>query len=178
MVNNKRIYLRALEPEDYKISVKWRNDDEIWSMLGGRKYFVSSAYEQKWVNDTIFNSKDIRLAVCDAKTEKYIGNVYLTDINYVNRTAESHILIGEKEFWGKGIASEAYLLLLDYAFNEIGLNRIEARVLESNFASRKLHAKCGYTEEGIKRCAIYKNGTYQNQVIMAILKTDFESLFL
>ena len=103
-------------------------------MLGGRKYFVSSAYEQKWVNDTIFNSKDIRLAVCDAKTEKYIGNVYLTDINYVNRTAESHILIGEKEFWGKGIASEAYLLLLDYAFNEIGLNRIEARVLESNFA--------------------------------------------
>ena len=32
-----RIFLRAFEPEDYKISVEWRNDDEIWSMLGGRK---------------------------------------------------------------------------------------------------------------------------------------------
>ena len=41
-----RVYLRAFEPEDYKISIKWRNDDEIWQQLGGVKYFVSEAYEK------------------------------------------------------------------------------------------------------------------------------------
>lgn len=73
-----RIYLRAFEPDDYKISAKWRNDDQIWSMLGGTKYFVSSAYEKKWVEDAIFNSKDIRLAVCLRENDLYIGNTYIT----------------------------------------------------------------------------------------------------
>lgn len=167
------VYLRAFEPDDYLTSIKWRNDDEIWSMLGGRKYFVSSAYEQKWVADAIQNSKDVRLAVCDKETDRYIGNVYLTDIDYVNRTATSHVLIGEREFWGRGLATEAYRLLLDYAFNELGLHRIEAKVLETNVASRKMHKKCGYAEEGILRAAIYKNGAYQNQVVMAVLREEY-----
>lgn len=41
-----RIYLRALEVDDYKTSIKWRKDDQIWNMLGGPKYFVSEAYEK------------------------------------------------------------------------------------------------------------------------------------
>lgn len=172
MENNKRVYLRALEPEDYKRSVAWRNDDEIWGMLGGRKYFVSEAYEQKWINDAIFKGGDVRLAVCDTESNLYIGNVYLTDIDYVNRTAESHVLIGDRDYWGKGLATEAYMLLLDYAFNELNLNRIEALVLENNIRSLNMHKKCGYVEEGIKRNSVYKNGKYINQIIMAVLKEE------
>ena len=41
-----RVYLRALELEDYKVSIKWRNDDEIWNMVGGAKHYVSEAYEK------------------------------------------------------------------------------------------------------------------------------------
>ena len=173
MNNSERVYLRALEPEDYKVSLKWRNDDEIWSMLGGRKYFVSSAYEQKWIHDAIFDSKDIRLAVCVKETEQYIGNVYLTNIDYVNRSATSHILIGEHGFWGQGYATESTKLLLTYAFEELGLNRIEAVVLKSNIASIKMHKKCGYVEEGIKRKSVYKNGKFQDQAILAVLRQDF-----
>lgn len=46
MFENFRVYLRALEPEDYKKSIIWRNDDEIWGMVGGPKHFVSNAYEK------------------------------------------------------------------------------------------------------------------------------------
>ena len=96
----RRVYLRALEPEDYKVSILWRKDEEIWDMLGGTKYFVSEAYEKKWVEDTIFGSKDVKLAVCLAENDKYIGNVYMTDINEVNRSCTSHVLIGDKDYWG------------------------------------------------------------------------------
>ena len=72
-----RVYLRALEPEDYKTSIKWRNDDEIWQQLGGVKYFVSEAYEKKWVEDAIFNPNTIRLAICLKENNLYIGNVYV-----------------------------------------------------------------------------------------------------
>lgn len=173
ILSNKKVYLRALEPNDYKRSVVWRNDDEIWGMLGGRKYFVSETYEQKWVNDAIFNRRDLRLAVCVSDSDLYIGNVYLTDIDYINRTAESHVLIGDKEYWGKGYAKEAYLLLLDYAFNELNLNRIQALVLESNISSLRMHVKCGYKKEGLLRNSVYKNGKYCNQIILSLLKSEF-----
>ena len=79
-----RIYLRAFEIDDYKTSIKWRKDDMIWDMLGGPKYFVSEAYEKKWVENTIFNPKDVKLAICLLENDKYIGNKFnLSKIVYI-----------------------------------------------------------------------------------------------
>ena len=166
----RRVYLRALEPEDYKVSILWRKDEEIWDMLGGTKYFVSEAYEKKWVEDTIFGSKDVKLAVCLAENDKYIGNVYMTDINEVNRSCTSHVLIGDKDYWGQGFAREALQLAIDYMFNERNIHRIQALVLTSNVASMKMHEKCGYKKEGILHDAVFKNGRYQNQAVLALVR--------
>ena len=171
---NKRVYLRALEPEDYKTSIKWRKDDEIWDMLGGPKYFVSEAFEKNWVEKTIFDSKDIKLAICLKENDQYIGNVYMTDINMINRSCHSHILIGEHDFWGKGYAKEALMLAIDYMFNERNIYRIQANVLESNVASLKMHEKCGYKVDGILRNSIYKTGKYHNQYILSLLRDEYE----
>lgn len=168
-----RVYLRAFEPEDYKTSIKWRNDDEIWNQLGGVKYFVSEAYEKKWVEDAIFDPKVIRLAVCLKENNRYIGNVYILDINERDRKGNSHILIGEREFWGKGYATEAYELLLDYAFNERAFHRIGAHVLEENAACIALHKKCGFSQDGVFRKATFKNGKWQNQIIFSILEEEY-----
>lgn len=168
-----RVYLRALEPEDYKTSINWRKDDEIWGMLGGTKYFVSEAYEKKWVEDTIFNSCDIKLAICLNDTQKYIGNVYATDIDMINSSCTTGLMIGDREYWSKGYGSEAYRLLLDYVFNERNLNRAQAYVLENNIASLKMHQKVGYQIEGTLRQSTFKNGKYRNQVLLSILKEDF-----
>ena len=166
----RRVYLRALEPEDYKVSIQWRKDEEIWDMLGGTKYFVSEAYEKKWVEDTIFGSKDVKLAVCLAENDKYIGNVYMTGINEVNRSCTSHVLIGDKDYWGQGYAREALQLAIDYMFNERNIHRIQALVLTSNIASMKMHEKCGYMTEGILHDSVYKNGRYQDQAVLALVR--------
>lgn len=168
-----RVYLRALEPDDYKTSIEWRRDNEIWGMVGSTKYFVSEAYEKKWVEDTIFNSRNIKLAVCEVNSNKYIGNVYATDIDQTNRSCTTGVLIGNREYWGRGYASEAYRLLLDYLFNERNVYRVQAYVLESNEASMKMHQKVGYKIEGTLRQSVYKNGRYQNQVLLSLLKEEF-----
>ncbi len=168
-MNEPRVYLRALEPEDYKTSIKWRKDDQIWEMLGGTKYFVSEAYEKKWVEDTIFSSKDLKLAICLCEDDRYIGNVYMTDLNMINRTCSSHVLIGEKDCWGKGYAREALMQAIDYVVKERGIQRIEALVLESNKQSLRMHEKCGYVLEGLKRNAVYKNGQFHNQYLLALV---------
>lgn len=164
-----RVYLRALEPNDYKTSIKWRKDDSVWNMLGGAKYFVSEAYEKKWVEDVIFNSRDLRLAICLVENDRYIGNVYMTDIDMINRSCQTHVIVGEKDCWGIGLAKEALLQCIDFMVKERGLQRFEAHILEDNKQSIKMHEKCGYKMEGLRRRSIYKNGKYHNQFIYAYL---------
>ena len=168
-----RVYLRALEPDDYKTSLNWRNDDTITSNLGGGKYFVSSEIERQWVQNAISQNRDVRLAICTTGDNLYIGNIYLTGIDYINRKATSHILIGNHDYWNSGYGTEAMHLLLDYAFNHKNLRRIEALVLEDNIGSCKMHEKLGYKKEGLLRESVYKNGVYKNQICYALLKVEY-----
>ena len=167
-----RVYLRAFEPEDYKTTIKWRNDDKIWDMLGGTKYFVSEAYEKKWIEDAIFKSNDVKLAVCLKEGNRHIGNVYMTNIDTTRQICHSHILIGETDCWGKGYAREALLMAVSYMFNERNIHRIEARVLESNTQSLRMHEKCGYKVDGLLRDTVFKDGRWQNQYVMSLLATE------
>lgn len=177
MFENFRIYLRALELDDYRTSIKWRNDDEIWNMVAGSKYFVSEAYEKKWVEDAIFNSaNNLTLAICMKGTDEHIGYVYLNNIDWKNRSAFFAKLIGEKEFWGKGLAKEATLLMLYHGFYVLGLNRIEARQLCDNKSSIKVNEKCGFKTEGTLRKAIFKNGGYKDLNLMSIIRKDFDAV--
>jgi len=94
-------------------------------------------------------------------------------MDLVNGNAEISIMIRDNQYWGKGLGSEAILLLSDFAFSERGFNRIWTLILENNIASRRMFEKCGYKTEGVLRQSIYKNGKFQNQVIMSILQEDF-----
>lgn len=172
-----RVYLRALEPDDYKTSIKWRNDDEIWSMVGGPKHFVSEAYEKKWVEDAIFNNLNkLTLAICLKDTNEHIGYVYLNNIDWKNRSASTGKLIGEKKYWNKGFGKEITMLILYHAFYVLGLQRIESRQLLSNIGSIKALEKCGYVNEGILRKAVFKDGKYQDLNLMSAIREDFDAI--
>lgn len=173
---NFRVYLRAFEPEDYLTKIKWHNDDEIWDMVGSPKYFVSKEYEKKWVDDAIWGKGGIKLGVCLKETDELIGFCSIIDIDWINRTAQWSSMIGAKQYWGQGLASEARMLILDFAFRERGFNRVWAVILEDNIASIKMCEKCGYKKEGLLRQSIYKNGEYKNQVVMSILRHEFDDM--
>lgn len=103
-----RVYLRGIESSDYQITFTWRNDDEISSMVGGQKYFVTLEKERLWAENVSKDNVNIRLMVCLKGTDKAIGIVSLTDINHVNKAAHSHILIGDKSFWEKAMEQKLY----------------------------------------------------------------------
>ena len=172
-MRNFRTYLRAFELADYQTTLKWHNDDEIWSTVVGPKYFVSPEYEKKWIEDTVFSKDSIKLAVCLIENNQLIGSVSLTEFDWINRSAVSGTMIGDKKLWRMGFATEAKLQLLEFGFQERGLHRISCQILESNTASRRLYLKCGYKEEGLLRDAVFKDGRYQNLVIMSILRQEF-----
>lgn len=171
-----KVYLRAFEIEDYKKSIKWRNDQDIWKSTGGNYFFVSSEREKKWIENAIFNDKNnIRLAICLKENNKYIGNVNLVNIDWINRQAEFSIFIGEKKEWGKSYATEATKLMIDFGFSQRNFNRIYLTVLENNKVAIHLYEKIGFKKEGILREALFKDNKYYNLIIMSILKEEYGS---
>ena len=73
----------------------------------------------------------------------------------------------------KGIATDAYMTLFKYAFEELRLNRINGSALQYNAISLHVTQKVGFKQEGIQRQAVYKNGKYEDVVMLGILKEDY-----
>lgn len=155
-------------------SIAWRQDSEIWNMLVGRRYFASEEYEKKWIEEAGNSPTDLKLAICDKDSGLYIGNIYLSNIDFFNRSANTGKLIGNKDYWGKGFGTDATLLILNHAFYDLGLERIESHILLNNKASIRVLEKCGYKTEGIMRKAVFKNGELQDLNLMSVLREDFE----
>ncbi|MGS0534558.1 hypothetical protein [Pseudoalteromonas sp. SaAl2] len=65
MLNNLKVFLRAIELDDYKTSLAWRQDPEIWGMVVGRRYFVSEEAEKQWVAKASTSPNNLKLAICE-----------------------------------------------------------------------------------------------------------------
>lgn len=171
-----RVFLRAFEEADVENLVKWRNNTEVTKSLGGTNFFVSSIRETEWVkHSATHDTNDIRLAICLIENSKHIGNINLTSINWINRTAEFSIMIGDRQEWGKGFGKEATVLILNYAFFELNLNRIYLTVKMDNTSAYNLYKSIGFVQEGIQREAVYKNGKYNNMIMMSLLKYEYHA---
>ena len=100
-----------------------------------------------------------------------MGNVvelcFMADTSYMLST----------QYWGRGIMTEVLKAILNYAFSEIELNRVQAEVFDGNIASVHVLKKCGMLFEGIARQKYYKNGIYIDTAQYAIIKDDFKNKF-
>lgn len=169
-----KVYLRAFKAEDYLKSYKWRNNDNITNSLICRKIFISEENEKRWIeNSNDDKERNVKLAICLTSNDEYIGNVYLTNIDHINKNSGIGIFIGDEEQLKKGYATDAMLLILKHAFIDLGLERVESRQFTSNVASVKLHEKLGFKQEGILRKCFFKNGILNDISIMSILKSEY-----
>jgi len=171
---NFRVYFRAFELDDFETSFFWRQDELIWESVVGRRYYVSKDYERKWVEKRVYGLPNSEaFAICMRGTSQYIGNAYLNDIDFFNRSCSVGLIIGDASSRGKGLGQEVILLLLKHAFLELGLERVGARQLTSNTASIKAHKRAGFQIEGVARKAAMKGGKLVDLNLMSCLRDDF-----
>lgn len=174
-LEGERVYLRPLEQEDLtKEYVQWLNDTEVcrfnshavfpYTLEKMREYFI---YLQQTTQQNIV------LAIIDKQTHKHIGNISLQNINWINRDAEFAILLGNKAFWGKGVATEAALLICNYGFERLNLNRVYCGTSVENKAMQTLANKLKMQQEGRRRQAIFKLGRYLDVIEYSVLKDEF-----
>lgn len=168
------ITLRELEKSDLAQLNSWRNDPALIASLGNNFLFISGAVDDAWFENYLQQrDKVVRLSIL--ADGRYIGNVNLTSIHPINRSAEFSIMIGSAQERGKGVGLEATRHMLHHAFEDRGLNRVYLTVLKDNAAAIALYKKIGFKEEGVKRQEIFKNGQFHDVVMMAILREEFKA---
>ncbi|HEY5122999.1 MAG TPA: GNAT family protein, partial [Ignavibacteria bacterium] len=86
--------------------------------------------------------------------------IKLGPINWIHRAGDISLLIGDKNYWGKGLATEAIKILVDFAFNVLNLHKVYAGYYESNAGSAKAFGKCGFEVEGKYREGYFLNGEF------------------
>lgn len=137
------VKIRPLEPEDAYTSVKWRNDPEVFKYTGCvYTHTITLENEIEWINRVIGNADEYRCAII--ADGKYVGNIYLTGIH--DGQAEYHIFIGDKSFWGKGVAKMASQLIIKYGFENLYLTQINLSVRPQNTAALRLYQNLGFRE--------------------------------
>lgn len=135
------VSIRPLEEKDAYVSYKWRNDPDVFKYTGNvYDHIITLEDELNWIRKVVDNKNDYRCAII--ADGNYVGNIYLTDIN--ESSAEYHIFIGDKRAWGKGVAKQASILILKYAFNNLGLSYVRLSVRPKNDRAMNLYNKLGF----------------------------------
>ncbi len=175
MIEGKLVRLRAVEPEDAENAFRWMNDREVGRGLMAR-YPYSLESERDWVRNAVkpLDFGNARFAV-ETKDGVHIGNCGLHGGNAESRRAELGIMIGEKEYWGRGFGTDIMLTLLRFAFAQMNLNKVTLGVFEFNERGLAMYAKLGFVEEGRFREDLFQDGRYWDLVRMSILRREYEA---
>jgi len=177
MIYGKRVRLRGAERSDLEKFVEWINDPEVTAGLT-LSMPMSSVDEEKWFEDAMKRPQAEKPLVIDMKDGtdwRLIGNSGFFDFDWMARSAEVGIMIGEKTLWNQGYGTEAMTLLLRHGFGTLNLNRIYLRVYADNKRAIRTYEKAGFVHEGRMRQAVYKRGKYDDVLFMSVLSEEWNA---
>ena len=162
--------LRELDEKDLPIINSWRNNKDLIDCLGAPYRFINLGVEEAWFQNYMHH-RDVTVRCSIVGDDDIIlGLVSLTSLNMINQTATLHIMIGEANDYNKGIGTYAVKEMIQHAFNNLNLRRIELEVLSENTRARHVYEKVGFIHEGTKKKSVYKNGEFVDMEMYAIIK--------
>jgi [ribosomal protein S5]-alanine N-acetyltransferase len=174
LVESPRLYLRAVQPSDAEGNyVKWMNDPEVVRFLESRFRPHSVVSLRNYIEDVAASPDNVFCAIVQKEDGRHIGNVKLGPIDWNHLRGEVGLMIGERDAWGKGYATEAFKLIARHGFCNLNLNKVTAGAYVANVGSIRAMVKVGFVQEGLRRCHYRIDGSYTDLAIFGILREDF-----
>jgi RimJ/RimL family protein N-acetyltransferase len=173
IIETERLILRQYKLEDADDIVEGLNNINVTKWLQGAPYPYTKEDALNFINKSLDN-KLYNFAIVLKSENKVIGGTQLTNIDLHNGTAGGGIWISEK-YWGKGYGTEAFCARIKFAFEVLGLRRLENGFFDGNESSWKMQQRFGYKLEGTKRQR-YKclsTGKIVDEHITGLLKEEW-----
>lgn len=174
-IDTERCVLRRIAPEDYReMYESWAKYEEVCRYFPFHPVTDVELYREKvrgWAGN--YESDIYFHWVIEWKENReLIGTINLGNVEESCLMSDTCYMLSPR-YWGKGIMTEVLRAVLEYAFCEIGLNRVQAEVFEGNAASGRVLKKCGMQQEGVARQKYYKDGRFIDAQLYAVLREEF-----
>ena len=170
-IRGKSVILREKRVEDASEDYAWRTDEELARLDATRPLNMSYEDYLKYTREELAlpSLRSKRLAI-DTLEGKHIGNCMYYDIDARTGEAELGIMIGDRDYWGKGYGTDSVDCLLDHIFTTLPLTRVYLHTLDWNQRARRSFAKSGFRE--VKQ--VRRSG--MDFILMEILRAEWERL--
>ncbi len=166
MLVGENVFLRPIVKEDLELLNLWKNDENTYKYLGGGFMPVSIDHQAKWMDALMDTTgSDKRYIICD-KQSKPLGMIGLYNINWISRTSEVGMFIGNTGNRGKGYGKESYLLIEKFAKEYLNLRKLKWYSVSENTVPINMVTKLGYKKAGELIEDRYIKGEYKNVVIL------------
>ena len=145
ILEGQRVRLRPVQPGDLPKFAEWLADPDVRRWLAALEQAPTLQDEVEWYEDSRANPDNVLWSI-ETVEGQLIGTVELRVAPHANR-AELGIAIQDKSQWSKGYGTDTVRQVLEYAFDELELNRVELTVDEQNARGRRCYEKCGFRED-------------------------------
>ena len=147
--------------------VRWINDPAVSKTLRGHHKRLTLKEENKWIKGLKKRRKTEKQFSIDTAEGVHIGSIGL-HIHVDGRVATFGILIGDKNYWGKGYGFAATKLLMQYALSDLKLHKVELGVFAFNARGIALYKKIGFKIEGVRKEHLFYQGKYHDEILMGL----------
>lgn len=176
-IKGDNVYLSPISLDDTEQYTHMINDLKVSVGIGHPAYINIMDYERE--REFLNSIKDGKIfAVRLIENDELLGNIELFNVNILQKNAYLGIMLGNPEYQRKGYGKEAINLILDYGFSFLNLYSISLTVFEYNEVAYNLYKKIGFKEVGRMRKRVEIMGKRYDEIIMDILKEEFESVYI
>jgi RimJ/RimL family protein N-acetyltransferase len=174
-----RAVLRPFQPEDGAARARLGQDAEIVRMFGGTPAW-SGVREMTWDGGqswyaAVTSSADATTNWAVEVDGRFIGTARLHDIRQDDKKARYAVGLLDRSVHGIGLGREVTTRVLQHAFDDLDLHRVDLRVLAYNEPAIRCYLACGFVEEGRERESAYVGGQWHDDVIMGVLAHEFNA---
>ena len=168
------VRLTALRKHDVATIVRWEEDTTFLRLLdSGPARPRTEETISAWLDEVDKATNELMFAIRLIDDEDLIGTVGFDGIEWSNQAAGFAIGLGDRSNWGKGYGAEATQLALVFAFNELGLHRLQLTVFSYNHRAIALYEKCGFKREGVFREYIRRDGQRYDMYLYGLLRQEW-----
>jgi RimJ/RimL family protein N-acetyltransferase len=178
MILGQRVRLRPVEKDDLPRFVKWFGDPELRSYLAAHLP-LGQVQEERWFERNLGQGSEQTWAIEAEPADAvgpwvHIGSCGYHEVEWRHRVGTVGILIGARDYWGKGYGTDAMQTLVAWGFYTLNLNRVQLHVYSDNERAIRSYQKVGFLIEGRLRQANYYNGAYRDTIVMGVLREDWQ----
>lgn len=174
LLKGEKVKLTAINEKDIETIAKWYSDIDFLRFFDAAPALPKTEQQLgQWVKSIQDSHDSIAFAIRPIEEEAIVGYIELDRILWVHGVATVGIGIGTGEHRRKGYAKEALKLLMELAFNELNLHRLQLNVFNYNERAITLYESIGFRREGIYREFVHRDGRRWDMYLYGILRHEW-----